>query len=143
MVIKNKCLCTKEEDLYNAASQVFEKYPNQLIFSLKGDMGVGKTTFMKYVCRYLQCNDMVSSPTFSIVNEYQLPNLKKLYHFDFYRINSIEEAINIGIEEYLYSNHYCFIEWAEKINILLPQDTVEINITIDNSNNKGHRIFTF
>ncbi|HOF15672.1 MAG TPA: tRNA (adenosine(37)-N6)-threonylcarbamoyltransferase complex ATPase subunit type 1 TsaE [Bacteroidales bacterium] len=141
--MKKKWICSKEEDLYYIASQLFAKYPHQLIFSLKGDMGVGKTTFMKYVCRYLQSKDKVSSPTFSIVNEYELPNNKKLYHFDFYRIKSIDEAINIGVEDYFYSNHYCFFEWAERINTLLPPDTIEITISIDYSDNKENRIFSF
>ncbi len=94
-----------------------------------GSMGAGKTTLISTLCKNLGSNDDISSPTFSIVNEY-ISNIGKIYHFDFYRIENIEEAFDIGLEEYLYSDDYCFIEWAEKIEELLPKSYLIINISI-------------
>jgi tRNA threonylcarbamoyladenosine biosynthesis protein TsaE len=103
-----------------------EKYK---VVLFNGSMGAGKTTLISTLCKNLGSNDDISSPTFSIVNEY-ISNIGKIYHFDFYRIENIEEAFDIGLEEYLYSNDYCFIEWAEKIEELLPKSYLIINISI-------------
>lgn len=100
---------------------------NVLLFY--GDMGVGKTTLIKQICKDLGSNDIISSPTFSLVNEYSSKN-ETLYHFDFYRITNEEEALDIGIEDYLYSKNWCFIEWPENIGNLLPLDAVEIHLTL-------------
>lgn len=99
------------------------------IILFNGEMGMGKTTLIKEICRQLNVNDIVNSPTFSLVNEYLTENGETLYHFDFYRIEDEEEALDMGIEEYLYSNNWCLLEWSEKVKNLLPLETVNIHIT--------------
>lgn len=98
------------------------------IVLLKGDMGKGKTTLAKALIKTLNINETISSPTFSIVNEYVSENTK-VFHFDFYRIKSIEEALDFGVEEYIYSDAWCFMEWSEKIAPLLPDQVSVITIT--------------
>ncbi len=93
-----------------------------------GSMGVGKTTLIKEICKQLGILDTTSSPTFSLVNEYETLSGEKVFHFDFYRIKSEEEALDIGIEEYFYNNNWCLIEWPENIENLLPIDAVKIKI---------------
>lgn len=100
------------------------------IFAFYGSMGAGKTTFIKSICESMGVTDPISSPTFSIVNEYLSADGHKIYHFDFYRIKSLDEAYDMGCEEYLYSNAYCFIEWPEKVAELLPENYVKVNITV-------------
>ncbi|WP_111682637.1 tRNA (adenosine(37)-N6)-threonylcarbamoyltransferase complex ATPase subunit type 1 TsaE [Winogradskyella tangerina] len=98
-----------------------------------GEMGSGKTTFINALLRAMNSSDIATSPTFSIVNEYILPN-DKIYHFDFYRIESIEEAYNFGVEDYFNSDHWLFIEWPDRVNDLLPKEAQSITITsVDNS----------
>jgi tRNA threonylcarbamoyladenosine biosynthesis protein TsaE len=94
------------------------------LFALYGQMGVGKTTFVKAVVRVSGGTDDVSSPTFSLVNEYGIPGDRVLYHFDFYRIREVTEALDLGYEEYFFSGNPCYIEWPEKIEELLPPETV-------------------
>eukprot|EP01093_Parvamoeba_rugata_P002937 TRINITY_DN13722_c0_g1_i1.p1 TRINITY_DN13722_c0_g1~~TRINITY_DN13722_c0_g1_i1.p1 ORF type:complete len:121 (-),score=24.91 TRINITY_DN13722_c0_g1_i1:278-640(-) len=96
-------------------------------------MGAGKTTFINALIKAMQSDDIATSPTFSIVNEYTLPN-DKVYHFDFYRIESIDEAYSFGIEDYLNSNHWLFMEWSERIEELIPEDSQTITITHLNDN---------
>lgn len=136
-------ICSQQEELVSIAQQLLKKYPNNRIFSLDGAMGVGKTTFMKYLCLFLQCTDDVSSPTYSLVNEYDTPTLGIIYHFDFYRIKHINEAIDMGFTEYLDSGKYCFIEWAEKVEALLPPDTIHIKMSVDYTMPDKKRIFVF
>lgn len=93
---------------------------NSRHFAIFGPMGIGKTTFVKEVCRQLEVIEVVTSPTFSLVNEYSLSNGHKVYHFDFYRIKNEEELFDIGYEDYVYSDSYCFIEWPEKALNLIP-----------------------
>ncbi|MGQ0828960.1 MAG: tRNA (adenosine(37)-N6)-threonylcarbamoyltransferase complex ATPase subunit type 1 TsaE [Bacteroidota bacterium] len=95
-----------------------------------GEMGVGKTTLIKAICEELEIKDAVSSPTFSIVNEYHTVKGEKIYHFDFYRIKSIDEAYDLGYEEYFYSKSYCLIEWPEKVAELLPLEFEKVTITV-------------
>ncbi len=109
------------------------------VIVFNGSMGAGKTTLISKICKSLQSADDISSPTFSIVNEYH-SSKGKIYHFDLYRIESLEEAFDFGIEEYLYSNNYCFIEWAEKIAELLPEHYLEVNITIASENERSLNI---
>jgi tRNA threonylcarbamoyladenosine biosynthesis protein TsaE len=102
------------------------------IFAFEGTMGAGKTTFIKAICEQLGVEDVINSPTFSIINEYHLAGSENIiYHFDFYRINSLREAYDIGVEEYFASGSLCFLEWAEKIEPLLPEETMYVNITIN------------
>jgi len=93
-------------------------------------MGAGKTTLIKAVCEALGVKDTISSPTFSIVNEYRAADGKKIYHFDFYRIKSENEAYDMGYEDYFYSGAYCFIEWPEKIASLLPPGAAQVTIAL-------------
>ena len=95
---------------------------NSNIVLLNGEMGAGKTTMIKALCKALKCSDVVSSPTFSLINEYRTVDHKPLYHFDCYRIENEEEAYDFGAEEYLYSGHLCLIEWSENIQSLLPEN---------------------
>ena len=99
------------------------------IFAFYGKMGSGKTTFIKSICEELGVEDSINSPTFAIVNEYMSGEEDTIFHFDFYRIKSIAEVYNMGYEEYIYSDAYCFIEWPELIEELLPEETVRVYIT--------------
>lgn len=111
-----------------AAQKFIDEMNGKTIFSFNGKMGAGKTTFIKSICENLGVKETVNSPTFSIVNEYETNDGRIIYHFDCYRINNIQEALELGAEEYLYSGNICFIEWAENIASLLPDSVVEINI---------------
>lgn len=112
--------------LPQAAQQFISNMGNARVFAFYGNMGAGKTTFIKALCECLGVTDTVTSPTFAIVNEYE--GRERVYHFDFYRIRRIEEAYDLGFEEYCYSGHLCFIEWPELIEDLLPEDAVRVNI---------------
>ena len=96
----------------------------------RGEMGVGKTTLIKEICNILGVEDRVSSPTFSLVNEYRTSANEVVFHFDFYRITNEEEALDMGIEEYLYQKNWCLIEWPENIGNLLPLDAVQIHLSV-------------
>ena len=102
---------------------------NEKIFLFYGEMGAGKTTFIKSLCECLGTNENITSPTFSIVNEYRGSG-NKIFHFDFYRLKNQVEALDMGYEEYFYSGDYCFIEWPEKIQGLLPQRYVRVDIQV-------------
>jgi len=117
------------ENLPYIASQVIEKTSNRVLL-FHGEMGSGKTTLIKEICKQLKVEDAISSPTFSLVNEYHSITGEKIYHFDFYRIEDENEAYDIGFEDYLDSNNWCFIEWPENVENLLPLDAVEIKISI-------------
>lgn len=118
------------KDIDSIASKILKHLDSKIIL-FKGEMGAGKTTFINALLKAMQSKDIATSPTFSIVNEYELPN-DKIYHFDFYRIESIDEAYNFGIEEYLNSENWLFIEWADRIKDLLPSKLQSIEIcTID------------
>lgn len=101
------------------------------VFAFDGQMGAGKTTFIKQLCEDMQTEDVVNSPTFAIVNVYEVarPYQGEVYHFDCYRLKDIREAIDFGAEDYLYSGNYCFIEWPDILEPLLPEDTVRVRIT--------------
>jgi len=100
------------------------------IFAFYGDMGAGKTTFIKAVCEAMGIEDVINSPTFSIINEYTKPNGDPVYHFDFYRLKQEQEAFDIGCDDYFSSGHTCFIEWPEKIGHLLPETSTRVEITV-------------
>jgi len=113
----------------NAAKAFIQQIGNHTVFAFRGKMGAGKTTFIKAVCEALGVSETVNSPSFAIINVYESDTTAKtIYHFDFYRINSIQEAINIGAEDYFSSGSLCFIEWPEKVELLLPDDTVWVDI---------------
>jgi tRNA threonylcarbamoyladenosine biosynthesis protein TsaE len=111
------------------AFQFLDYVGDRTIFALYGQMGVGKTTFVKAIAAVLGVGDEVSSPTFAIVNEYAISYGQVLYHFDFYRVNEVSEAMDFGYEEYFYSGCKCFIEWPEKIEEILPEDVVRVTIS--------------
>ncbi len=112
-----------------AAMQLLESFPDKKIFAFYGEMGVGKTTLITAICKELGVTDGISSPTFSLVNEYKSAKGEKIFHFDFYRIKSISEAYDMGYEDYFYTNAYCFIEWPEKIEELLPENCIKIKMS--------------
>ena len=118
------------DQIHEAARRFIEAMGDNTVFALYGKMGAGKTTFIKAVCEELGVSDVITSPTFAIVNEYRSDIAGELiYHFDFYRIKKLEEVYDMGYEDYLYSGALCFIEWPEKIEDLLPGDVVEVAIT--------------
>jgi len=116
------------EDLLPISKSILEEYKDQRIFAFYGSMGAGKTTLIKSICKALDVIDEVNSPTFSIVNEYFTSTEESVFHFDFYRIKKIEEVYDIGYEEYIFSDNYCFLEWPELIRELLPESFVYISI---------------
>ena len=119
------------EDLERAAKVFLEKKGDSRIIAFYGSMGAGKTTFITALCKVLGVEDMVSSPTFTIANEYLTASGGYVYHFDFYRINRLSEAMDIGLFEYFDSDGLCLIEWPEMIEELLPEDTLKVQILID------------
>lgn len=119
--------CVSELEL--ASTSLLELINDNNIICFYGEMGVGKTTFIKEICKKLGVEDTVSSPTFSIINEYLTENNESVYHFDFYRIEKEEEAFDIGYEEYFYQGNLCLIEWPEKISSIIPENIVKVQIT--------------
>lgn len=129
-----------EQQLPEVAKAILKTYPQERVFGFYGEMGTGKTTLIKEICRELGVQDITSSPTFAIVNEYWTEQGSPLYHFDFYRIDEPADATRIGFEEYLYSGHYCFIEWTEKVEEILQDDFIPIRIQRVDDNT---RVFSF
>ena len=117
------------EELPNVARSILKFAENKKVFALYGDMGAGKTTLIKEICKQLGSTDNFSSPTYSIVNEYTAK--EKIYHIDLYRLKNFDEALAIGIEEYISGESYCFIEWPELIERILPGDIVKIEMKPD------------
>ena len=116
-------------DTINETAQKFiEQIGDRTVFAFNGKMGAGKTTFIKSVCETLGVKETVNSPTFAIVNEYEAADGRIIYHFDCYRINKFQEALDMGAEEYLYSGNLCFIEWSENIAPILPDFLVNVDI---------------
>ncbi len=118
-------------NISHAAKHVIKQAQGKTLWVFKGDMGAGKTTLIKAICLQLAVIDDVSSPTFSLVNQYKTKDNKTIFHFDFYRIKSIEEVYDIGYEEFFYSNNICLIEWPQMIDeLLLDEDVYEVNIIV-------------
>jgi tRNA threonylcarbamoyladenosine biosynthesis protein TsaE len=133
--------CRDLSELPLIADTLINTYPDRRIFAFYGNMGAGKTTFIKVLCQQLGAIDEASSPTFSIINQYLTRAGSSLYHFDFYRIKKVEEAYDIGYENYFFSGDYCFVEWPEKIAELLPEECVEVRI--EETAPEGSRRFVF
>jgi tRNA threonylcarbamoyladenosine biosynthesis protein TsaE len=122
----------KDKRYLSAAAKKFLKHTGEnKIFAFYGSMGAGKTTIIKAICKVLGAVDIVSSPTFTLVNEYRTSKGETLYHIDFYRIKKQEEVFDFGIEEYLTGDSYCFMEWPELVEEILPPGTVSVRITVD------------
>ena len=121
---------TSVEGLQSVAANLISQFPSNKVFALYGKMGAGKTTFIQAICSSLGSSDIVTSPTFAIINEYKTADLSSIFHFDFYRIENLEEVYDLGYEDYIYSGNYCFIEWPEMIKPLLPEKIVEVKIEV-------------
>jgi tRNA threonylcarbamoyladenosine biosynthesis protein TsaE len=119
-----------------AARKILEHTSGQKLLAFYGTMGAGKTTIIKAICKVLGAGDIVTSPTFTMVNEYLTNKNETIYHIDFYRIKKVEEVFDFGIEEYFSSGSYCFMEWPELIGSILPPETVKIRITIGEKNQR-------
>lgn len=129
--MKNEVVIKNIEDLERAAQEFLNKIDDSTLVAFFAPMGAGKTTFTTALCKALGVTDPVGSPTFAIVNEYMRGDGDPIYHFDFYRINKLSEAIEIGLYDYLDSGHLCIMEWPENIEELLPEETLRVNITIN------------
>jgi tRNA threonylcarbamoyladenosine biosynthesis protein TsaE len=123
-----KIALTNLSELPEAARKLLDTFNSSRVFAFHGELGAGKTTFIKAACKELGVNDPMSSPSFGIVNEYHRANKESVYHFDLYRLKQLEEAYDIGLPEYLDSGSYCFIEWPEKAEAFLPEETIHVTI---------------
>ena len=129
--MKQEIIIKDIEDLDRAAKEFLEKIADRTLIAFFAPMGSGKTTFTTAICKALGVTDPVGSPTFAIVNEYMRANGEPMYHFDFYRINRLSEAIDIGFYDYIDSGYLCIMEWPENIEELLPEDTLKITISVN------------
>ena len=121
---------TNSEGKLVSPAEILTHHATARVYAFDAPMGAGKTTFISELCRTLGTEDVTNSPTFAIVNVYELPSGDEIYHFDCYRLKDIREAIDFGAEEYLYSGNYCFIEWPEILAPILPEDTVRVSIRV-------------
>ena len=128
------------ENIHESARQFIDAMGDQKVFAFYGSMGAGKTTFIKAICEELGVSDVVTSPTFAIVNEYTTDSGQRICHFDFYRIKKLEEVYDMGYEDYFYSDALCFIEWPELLEELLPDNAIRVNIK---ENADGTRTVSF
>lgn len=122
---------TSQEGLPEVAEAVIESLGRRTVVVFRGEMGAGKTTLIREIAAQLGAADTVTSPTFAIVNQYEGANRRRIYHFDFYRIDDLREAYDFGYEEYFYSGDLCLVEWPEKIEPLLPDNVMTVRITAD------------
>ena len=116
------------DEISLAAKKFISMIGENKVFVFHGKMGTGKTTFIRAVCEELGVKDVINSPTFAIVNEYNTDDGNQIFHFDFYRINKIEEAYDFGYEDYFYSGKLCFVEWPEMVSELIPNNAIEVHI---------------
>ena len=126
--VMGKIIIDGVDDLGRAAREFLKQTEGVRIYAFYGSMGAGKTTFISAICRVLGVGDEVASPTFTIVNEYRAADGQVVYHFDFYRIERLQEVLDIGYEEYIDSDGICLMEWPEKIEDILPEDTLKVHI---------------
>lgn len=126
-------------ELPKVAEAVLGELRGRSVVLFRGPMGAGKTTLISSMAAALGAEDTVTSPTFALVNQYEGEGGRRIYHFDFYRINNVEEALDLGYEEYFYSGELCLVEWPEKIEPLLPEDAMTVTITVGEDE---HRCFT-
>lgn len=129
-----------KKHLHSAVKELLKHCGDNKIFAFYGSMGAGKTTIIKSICELLGAVDIISSPTFTLVNEYRTSAGEALFHIDFYRIKKLEEVFDFGIEEYLTGDSYCFMEWPELIEEILPPETVRVRISVDESGQRILRI---
>lgn len=128
-------------EINEAAKEFARRMDDNTVFAFRGKMGAGKTTFISALCKALGVEDDISSPTFAIINEYRSETTAELiYHFDFYRIEDEEEALDAGVEDYFFSGAPCFIEWPEKIENLLPGDCVDVEIEVNADGSRTIRL---
>ena len=128
------------DHIREAAREFIQHIGDHRVFAFYGKMGAGKTTFVKTICEELGVDDVITSPTFAIVNEYTSGEGDSIFHFDFYRIKKIEEVYDMGYEDYFYSGSLCFIEWPELIEDILPDDAIRVNIA---EQEDGSRLVAF
>ena len=128
--MNKKIIINGIDDIGRAAKEFLQLRPPLPVIALYGEMGAGKTTFTKALCRALNVMEGVNSPTFTLINEYTTEGGELIFHFDFYRINKLEEAFDIGFEEFVDSGYLCIIEWPEKIEQILPPDTLRVKISV-------------
>lgn len=133
--------CQHPDELAEIAGELLDLYPDRRIFAFYGSMGAGKTTFIRKICTVLGVADTVNSPTFALINVYRRDSSGSIYHFDLYRLEKWQEMLDIGYEDYFYSGDYCFIEWPERVEQLLPDDCIKVGIAVTDDD-KG-RIITF
>ena len=124
---------TNLSDINTIAKKFIENMDNRKVYAFYGEMGAGKTTFIKSICTVLGVTETITSPTFAIVNEYEKADGNPIFHFDFYRIKDIDEAYDFGYEDYFYSGHFCFIEWPQLVEPLLPENVVKVQIVIEDN----------
>lgn len=129
--MKHEVIIRNPADTDRAAEEFLQKIGDRKIIAFFAPMGAGKTTFTTAICRRLGVTDTVCSPTFTIINEYRAKSGEPVYHFDFYRINKISEAMDIGFEDYVYSGALCIMEWPENIVKILPEDTLRVSIKVN------------
>jgi len=132
-------ICTKS-GILDAAAQFLEIIGDHTIIAFQGHLGAGKTTFIKAICDTLGVEDNVCSPTFTIINEYRAASGDSVFHFDFYRVEKLQEALDLGLDEYFYSGCLCLMEWPERIGQLLPEETVRVQIDPVDENTRSIKI---
>ena len=128
-----KLVLNNLSDIDIIAKKFVENMGNRKVFAFYGEMGAGKTTFIKAICGVLGVSETITSPTFAIVNEYEKDDGEPIFHFDFYRIKDIDEAYDFGYEDYFYSGNICFIEWPQLVEPLLPENVVKVQIEIEDN----------
>ncbi len=131
---------TSQDELPEVAEAILKAIGRRSVVAFRGEMGAGKTTLIREIMAKMGSEDTVTSPTFAIVNQYNTESGRHVYHFDFYRINDIREAYDFGYEEYFYSGDLCLVEWPEKIEQLLPEDAVNIRITVNSESARTFEI---